>query len=579
MKFQKYLQDTCVPEWRTAYVDYKAVKTYIKGMTRRDDDRFLRRLQQELIKNQTFFMEQVLTLPGRLAYLENRLGTEIVKAGVGNDVKELKYLRFLFREFHKYCCFLENFQKLNKIAYAKITKKYDKVFDSDIKETLSYIFTDDFIFLDNRPRRSVQRCEYDLTVLFDFCKQHCPHVLSKHDLVRPSRTLAMRYIRGKDLPQDEFTFMRVGCYIGCSLPLIIASVVSIARKGRLENVLWRQVLYMYGGLFIIVLSFFGFATDLFIWRKLRINYIFILELNSRKTLTYRQFTEFAAWSLFLWSLSFYFAVFQLLDRWLSFEYLPLILIAVYLVILFLPLPVFYHTSRKWFIKSMGRVITPGMRKVTFRDFFIADLLISLTFFYSALYLTVCFYATGKASNTDGDLCSPQKSWITPLLIATPLVIRLIQCLRKYRDKQLKKDVYNAGKYTVAIVTVFASSFNSIVKGGFFFAIWLLLALTSTAYSYFWDIGKDWDIFADGKLIRKRFHYGAAAVNLLLRSTWILTINTFFLFDYILLSFLFGCLEVLRRYMWAVFRMELEHTQNVEQYRAIKDIPLLESEEN
>jgi hypothetical protein len=62
--------------------------------------------------------------------------------------------------------------------------------------------------------------------------------------------------------------------------------------------------------------------------------------------------------------------------------------------------------------------------------------------------------------------------------------------------------------------------------------------------------------------------------IILRCNWILSINTFLLFDQVFLSFIFSCFEIFRRYIWAIFRLETEHTRNVEQYRAINDIPVL-----
>lgn len=582
MKFQKYLANTCVPEWSAAYVNYKGLKKIIKTIDK-DDNYFLTQLQNELTKTQLFFLEQCATLPGRIAFLENKLTTLTSAAASNNNLVELKQTRLLLREFHRYCTFLKNFQKLNRIAFAKILKKYDKTFESDLKKHVLEVFTEDPIFEDDRPGEYMRKAEDLLELFFTHCAAHYPKMLkqpgthSQRNIT--SRSLTMHYIRGRGKQADEFAFFRVGLYIGVSTPLIVTSLVKIFQLGLIVEPIWRQVLYMFGGMFIIVLSFFGFSIDLYLWRRYRINYVFIFELNLQHVLSYKQFAEFAAISLFLWSVVFYFTIHGTINNLIPFQYLPLLLILLYLAVLLMPIPVFYASSRKWFLKALFHIFTPGIRKVTFKDFFIADLLISLTFFWTSLYLTACFYANGK--DKSAELCSPSTSWFTPLLISVPLLIRFIQCLRKYYDSNWirKKNLWNAGKYMVAISAVFASSFNSINKGGWALGIWIFFAAISTGYSYYWDLYKDWNIRGNDKVISKRALYVVAALNLVLRANWILTINAFLLFDQIILSFLFGCLEICRRYLWALFRVELEHSHNVENFRAIKDIPLLEDPED
>ena len=581
MKFYKYLINTCVAEWRPAYVNYKALKQLIKSMPVKDDNLFISNLQQELQKVQIFFLEQCATLPGRFSFLERRLNEEMNNS-TQLKIPEIKQTRFLLREYHRYCSFLQNFKKLNKIAFVKIIKKYDKAFDTDLKDQIQHIFTDDLIFFDNRPDKYMEKAEQLLESLFQFCKSRYPQVIkatvnsSRMTKNASARSLAMRYLRGKGSINDDFAFFRVGCLVGVSIPLISMSILEIIKLNLGHDAIWTQVLYMFGGMFIIVLSFFGFSFDLYIWRRYRINYIFIFELNVRDTLTYKQFTEFAALSLFLWSTCFYLTIHDTLETSISFQFIPLLLIGLYLFILFLPLPILYSSSRRWFLKTLFYIFTPGFRKVTFREFFIADLLISLTFFWTSLYLTACFYVSGKNGTS---LCRPSSSWMTPLLISIPFIIRLIQCLRKYYDKKRAKNLWNALKYSIAISAVFASSFNSIMKGGVTLGIWIFFAALSTGYSYYWDLEKDWNIRGNDKIISKKIIYIVSILNLILRMNWILTINAFLLFDQIFLSFAFGCLEVIRRYMWAIFRMELEHTHNVENFRAIKDIPLLEEEDD
>lgn len=598
MKFQKYLANSCVSEWQLAYVDYKSLKKYVKGVANNSEDAFLRELQLQLHKVVQFYHQQCATLPGRMAFIDNMINQEIGIPVAGtedahdasplgstrNTMKDIKYARFLLKEYHHYCMFLVNYQKLNKIAFAKILKKYDKIHETNLKERFCDTFVNDAVFLDTTASDHAAMAQRKLADIFDYLLKHRPKAVRFHHYSGSTnpRTLAMQYLRGSQKQNDEFAFFRVGCYVGISSVLTILSIIQMfSIKDAFRDPVWISVLYMYGGMFIVVLSFFGFSCDLYIWKRFRINYVFIFEFNTNHSLTYKQFTEFAALSLFLWALCLYFTVFGTLSSFFPFQYIPLMLIGFYVVILVLPVKIFYWRSRKWFLKTLFHIFTPGFRKVTFKDYFIADILISLTFFWTSLYLTVCFYVTNPTGR--GSACNPRKSWITPLLLSIPLLVRFVQCCRKMYDVTTattkSRHFCNAIKYVLSIITVYMSTWAIVATAVPSIAMWVMFATVSALYSYYWDVTKDWNVAATDKVIPKRFLKTAVVVNFFLRFNWILTISTFLLFNQMLISFAFGCLEVVRRYMWALFRMELEHTNNMENFRATKDIPLLEEEDD
>lgn len=592
MKFQKYLANTCVAEWKLVYVDYKGLKKQIKTSTSITDDDFVKELKLQLEKITKFFSAQCSTLPGRLAYIERMIyhdigiryhdsNLEFAEASSLNKhyMKDIKYALFLLKEYHTYCVYLLDFQKLNKIAFVKILKKYDKLYEKDLLDCQLRIFTESPIFQDLRPKVYSEKSEQCLIDIFDYLLRKHPKTIKRRYQGSNAKSTTMKYLRGHEKKGDEFTFFRVGCYIGISIVLIIFSLINIfTANDMLKDPINSGVLNIYGGMFIVVLSFFGFAVDLYIWKYYRINYIFIFELNTNHIpLTFKQFMEFAAISLFLWSLSLFMTLHRTLEKWIAFHYLPLILIGIYISMLLIPFKIFYYHSRKWFLKSIFHIFTPGFRQVSFKDFFIADLMISLTYFWASLYLTSCFYISG-----DPILCSPRKSWVTPALISIPLVIRFIQCCRKYKDMWIDRDLINALKYAIAITAIFSSSWAIIhEKTSLALATWIFLATISAIFSYYWDVTNDWNVYSKEKIIPRKYMKLAIVANLLLRFNWILTISTLVLFNQSMISFAFGCLEVIRRYMWAIFRMELEHTHNMENFRATKDIPLLnvDDEEN
>ena len=150
-------------------------------------------------------------------------------------------------------------------------------------------------------------------------------------------------------------------------------------------------------------------------------------------------------------------------------------------------------------------------------------------------------------------------------------------------------------------------------------ICIFFGMVSTAYSYAWDIKMDWGLLSkEGKhpFLRNEItfppfiYYIACILNLFLRVAWGLKLfprsfgnMTFFFFAFFFknflhyfyknlkkktkkkgwkyqsihapwISLLFSDLEIFRRCMWNVFRLENEHLNNCGQFRIVNEIPPL-----
>src|SRR5437588_767923 len=186
MKFNKYLEETAVPEWKAVYVDYKGLKKYITACESRNDQEFLQKLTFELEKARAFFNENNGYLQRKFTFLQDKSPHEYARQA------------------------------------------------SDI-----------------------------LTIAFYQNNRH-------------HATLFLRGNNGE--VHDDFAFFRVGLYIGLSFPILTLSLIRVVGE-KLYTGMWYQVLYIYGGLFLVILSLFGFGIDVYFWRRYRINYIFIFELN------------------------------------------------------------------------------------------------------------------------------------------------------------------------------------------------------------------------------------------------------------------------------------------------------------
>lgn len=152
MKFGKSLSnqiEETLPEWRDKFLSYKDLKKRLKLIDRREGDRptkrprldsvdctvagereaggmtreeidFIKLLEDELDKFNTFFVEKEEECIIRLKELQDRMP----KAKESNE--EMIKLRKEIVDFHGEMVLLENYSALNYTGLVKILKKYDK---------------------------------------------------------------------------------------------------------------------------------------------------------------------------------------------------------------------------------------------------------------------------------------------------------------------------------------------------------------------------------------------------------------------------------------------------------------------
>lgn len=123
------------------------------------------------------------------------------------------------------------------------------------------------------------------------------------------------------------------------------------------------------------------------------------------------------------------------------------------------------------------------------------------------------------------------------------------------------------KYFISVLVVYFSHVASAHSK--YLDIWIFFAIMSTLYSYVWDIKKDWNLgdtrysFLREKLIFRKPHlyYFVMVFNFGLRCMWVFTlsgsvVNKFDIKREVF-KFLIYLLEVVRRCVWNLLRMENE----------------------
>ncbi|CAJ0634333.1 13445_t:CDS:2 [Entrophospora sp. SA101] len=335
---------------------------------------------------------------------------------------------------------------------------------------------------------------------------------------------------------------------------------------------WDILIHLYIGVLLPIIMSLLIGINMYIWDQTRINYKFIFEFDPRDNLNFQQYLEIPA-TLFL--VANFIILLSVLNKieFVSFTFYPGLLLSCLISLLITPYPTFYYNARRWFLFTMGRQIACFYYRVEFRDFFIADVLNSLSYSFTTMRLLTCIF------NED---CNDTLTIFVPLLGMIPATIRMIHCLRRYHDtRKVFPHLINALKYLSTMIPLWALYFDRIQGNHFVYTTLIISQTIATLYAFSWDVLMDWSLFSlqsENYLLRDHLvynenwiYYAGIAVNFFLRSSWVFIL--IFPNDYVNVALFIAIGEIIRRWIWNFFRVENEHVNNCGQFRAIKDVPL------
>ncbi|KAF5353642.1 hypothetical protein D9757_013185 [Collybiopsis confluens] len=324
---------------------------------------------------------------------------------------------------------------------------------------------------------------------------------------------------GRVSKTHHYSTFRSGLFLGAGIPALVAGIVaSFQPETRAQIPNWDGLLFAYGVISIPVFFSLLVGVNLLVWK-----------LDPRTRLDHREYFEIP--SLLFVTLSYAF--------WLSFSLIgapsispdvwPLVWLGFTVVIMLDPFNVFFKSSRFWLVKSVLKLLVPGMRRVEFTDFWMG-----LIFTLADLYVFACSYARGfdnwrKCGSTS-------KAWPAAFALAMlPLLIRVIQSGKRYFDSRLGTHLINGGKYLSGIIYYLT------------YYVWRHQGMIHTSVS-----GLSLTLPL-GSIHNKSFVICQPEMYIQL--------------------FLVGFIEMLRRWQWNFFRLENEHLGNMDQYRVTREVPL------
>lgn len=352
----------------------------------------------------------------------------------------------------------------------------------------------------------------------------------------------------KELKSSDWLFILSGILIGLSFALAF----TYHPPQSADSGFFWGIITVYAGFLL-----FGFCLKIF--KMMHINYKFIFNFDVCSNMNNSLYLAAVSVSMFL-SITAFLTIDRITaaSNWAWKEDATkigyaLVLLAQ-LVVFILPFDLLFYNSRIYLIGVFGHAILQPLSTVRFRHFYFAD--VAQSFSYS-IKQVACFFGVRSA----------------PILLLLTFVfpsIRILQCLKRYStSKMWFPHVVNCFKYGLAMSFGISRLMEVLHKE--YEPMSIFLGLCNGAAGLLWDMLMDWHILRGRYVYPKPLYVFIVVYDMAFRMIWL------FRYYSIDLSVWEAIAEVVRRFLWTLLRVEVEHLNNCNELRTKSTINLTSGE--
>ncbi|KAI5133948.1 xenotropic and polytropic retrovirus receptor 1 [Nematocida ausubeli] len=544
MKFSKTLKEKQVQEWRAKYLSYEELKEKIDA----SQDEFIQEINKEVEKVDVFYRilergilrglvdllelfpeeefpyayEMVyenwkLAMAKSVSVRHKRSRQERPIKKSARKVRENKVLEF-YVALNK----VLQYKRMNITGFRKILKKYDKKNGTDIQNIKMEEIRTRSIFMQQTVEEIIEFTRY----------------LHKEITPNRKRDRAKRLVvdlTEEDAQGDGKSFSS-GAMMSASIFLMAMS---------LQN---TEGLMQYGILYTFDILLLSLGALFYICRKNLVNYTLILELNLKPKFKISNYFLMCGIVFLLHSLAGYLSV----NHWVVY-----ILTGV---VFLMPLDYFYREIRVYLFRTVADVLACSVfGKVHFKHFFIADYLISIR---AALMLAIM-----------AGLQGPPSTGVQCVVHYMPIIIRIFQCIRRHFEKTNRHafpHMYNTLKYIISFGSDTLLILSDTVN------IWIRMAglIITHVFGLMWDVSVDWMLWNRPKVYDNTVYISACIFNFAVRLAAVVSPLMFKIAGpcevetKLKIKLALCILEIVRRLIWGIIRIEVEHLNNCNRLKAI-----------
>lgn len=165
-----------------------------------------------------------------------------------------------------------------------------------------------------------------------------------------------------------------------------------------ENDQWVEIssgIETYIVTFVMVFIIVATGVNIQVFRKYQVNYAFIFEIDQRAKIIHHQLYRVGIIFFFTWVFCFVWQIAKVkLEIGFFDDYATFTLLCLLLFILFCvnPFKLFYRSTRKQILITLGHIVVSPFGLVRFRHFFLADVLTSIITPLQQTMIIYCYFA-------------------------------------------------------------------------------------------------------------------------------------------------------------------------------------------